>query len=63
MKHKKSVKSTAPAAVVSNNPPSVTVEKAGNGFILSSYTDKGRKTAIAADHTQMMKCMKQMMKK
>lgn len=60
---KKSSKVKSSPVSISSNPPSVTVEKAGNGFIISSYGDKGtRRTAIAADHKQMVTCMKKMMK-
>jgi len=43
-KKKKIAKMTA---MPMNDNPSVNIKKAGNGFVVSSYTNKGEKTLIA----------------
>ena len=47
-KKKRVAKATA---MPMNDNPSVNIKKAGNGYVVSSYTDKGEKTFIAKTYT------------
>lgn len=44
------------------NPPSVSIEKVGKGFVMSSYSEKGHRKAIATDDKSMLKAVKSMLR-
>ena len=51
-----------PAPTAYHEPKRVTVEKAGNGFVVEAHTDSGRKCMIAKNPKEMMQHMKKLMK-
>lgn len=45
-----------------HEPKRVTVEKAGNGFVIEHHSENGRKSMIAKNPKEMMKHMNKMLK-
>lgn len=53
-------KATAPMAY--SEPKRVTIEKAGNGFVVEHHGPHGRKSMVAKNEVEAMKHMKKMIK-
>lgn len=64
MKAKKSTnkKSNVNQPVMCSQPKSVSIEKADNGFTISTYTDKGRKQLIAKNESEALRHAKELLK-